>query len=184
MKKIKIRMEGEMVAFIAAQLTCDELNRATVHSYSYISELDDDGFIDNDTCRWMVFLKTLNSMTAEVDGEEIDIAKKKGKYIKSDSYFKETIGTNERFVFQPIVYDEDRYTYEIELQDDEEFDPKKVQLVKSDYEVNFLPYGIITEYIMYDGKKVNLIDYYEYEEEHKGCYLYTGPYDWPGGCQW
>lgn len=185
MKKIKIRMEGEMVAFIAAQLTCDELNRETVHSYSYISELDDDGFIDNDTCHWMVFLKTLDSLTAVTEnGEEMDITKKKGKYIKSDSYFKETIGTNERFVFQPVAEDEDRYLYEIELQDDEEFDPKKLQLVKSDYEVNFLPYGIITEYIMYDGKKVEMTNYYEYEEEYADCYLYTGPYDWPAGCQW
>ena len=31
--------------------------------------------------------------------------------------------------------------FEIELSDDEEFDQKKLQLVKSDYEVDFLPYG-------------------------------------------
>lgn len=185
MKKVSIRMKGSMVAFIAAQLTCDELNRATVHSYSYISELDDDGFIDNDTCHWMVFLKTLDNLTAvEENGEEMDITKNKGKYVKTNSFFKETLGTNERFVFQPVVEDEDTFVYTIELEDGEEFDPKKLQLVKSDYEVNFLPYGILAEYIMYDGKKIYTDSYYEYEDEYKGCYLYTGPYDWPAGHQW
>jgi hypothetical protein len=185
MKKVIIRMKGSMVAFIGAQLTCDELNRETVHSYSYISELDDDGFIDNDTCTWLVFLKTLDVLTySENKGEHIVITKNKGKYINTDSYFKETLGTNERFVFQPVTEDKDLFVYTIELEDDEEFDPKKLQLVNSAYEVNFLPYGIIVDYIMYDGKKIYTDSYYEYEEEHKACYLYTGPDDWPVGHQW
>lgn len=185
MKKVTIRMEGSMVAFIGAQLTCDELNRETVQSYSYISELDDDGFIDNDTCSWLVFLKTLDSLTAtDENGEVMDIAKKKGKYVKTTTFIKETLGTNERFVFQPVTENTDRYEYTIELADDEEFDPKKLQLVKSDYEVDFLPYGILAEYIMYDGKKICTDSYYEYEEEYKACYLYTGSYTWPAGHQW
>ena len=58
------------------------------------------------------------------------------------------------FIFQLFDDNEYEYNYEIELEDDEEFDPKKLQLVKSDYEVSFLPYGIIVDYIMYDGKKI------------------------------
>ncbi len=42
----------------------------------------------------------------------------------------------------------------ITLNDDEEFDAKKLQLVKTDYELGFLPYGILTDIIMYDGEVV------------------------------
>lgn len=184
MKKVVIRMEGNLIAFLAAQLTCDELTRDEVRGYSYISELDDDGYIDNDTLSWLAFLKTLDSLEIVVEGgENIDIAKKKGKYIKTGSFIKETIGNNERFVFQHAVDSTDVFRYEIELQDDEEFDPKKLQLVKSDYEVNFLPYGIIVDYIMYDGKKVYTCSDYEFEEEYEDCYLYEGFDNWYG-LQW
>jgi hypothetical protein len=62
--------------------------------------------------------------------------------------------------------------YDIELEDDEEFDPKKLQLVKSDYEVSFLPYGIITDYIIYDGKRIDYIDFFECDEKYPESFIY------------
>ena len=49
-------------------------------------------------------------------------------------------------------------TFCIELEDDEVFDPKQLQLVKSDYEVEFLPYGIVSNHIVYKGKEIVMYD--------------------------
>jgi hypothetical protein len=42
--------------------------------------------------------------------------------------------------------------FEIEIPNEEEFDPTKLQLINSDNEVEQIPFGIVTNQIMYDGE--------------------------------
>ena len=57
-----------------------------------------------------------------------------------------------------IVRDAVDYTYEVqyEIEVTGDFDPKKLQLIKSDYEFNGMPYFILAEDIMYDGVKYHI----------------------------
>ena len=60
--------------------------------------------------------------------------------------------------------------YTIELNDDEEFDSRKLQLVKSDYEFSFLPYGIVSEYLMYNGVEIGRDDDQEWYRIREECF--------------
>jgi hypothetical protein len=57
------------------------------------------------------------------------------------------------------------------MEDDEEFDPKKLQLIKSDYEVEFLPYGIVTDTIVYDGKEILMDNETEYKDKRDDAFI-------------
>ena len=50
--------------------------------------------------------------------------------------------------------------YCLEIEDDEEFDIKKVQLVYSYNEIESLKDFILAEKIMYDGKEIDVEDYH------------------------
>lgn len=96
------------------------------------------------------------------DDEETDVIKQKGKYIKTRNHFHELFAAEGEHPLPVVVHCRDYDVcrggvgdYYIELQDDEEFDIKKIQLVKSDYEIVDEPYFIIADYIMYDGKRVD-----------------------------
>lgn len=101
-----------------------------------------------------------------LNGEE-DITKKKGKYLKSkniliDKYFKPISGDSDTYFVRAINED---FDFEVKFHIDiepEEFDPKKLQLIKSDYEIDLLPYAIIMDVIMYDGKEIKVIQDIEY----------------------
>lgn len=65
------------------------------------------------------------------------------------------------------MLDEDEYYFEsVFLIDDDNFDPKKLQLIKSDYELDFLPYGIMIDSIMYDGKVVEVEELLDDDENY------------------
>ena len=86
--------------------------------------------------------------------DEIDITKQKGKYIKDKSWIKDhCLLTEEPPYYFRIMEDTFDFEYNFDL-DVEDFDPKKLQLIKSDYELEFLPYGIVTDAIMYDGEPI------------------------------
>ena len=106
------------------------------------------------------------------DDMENNVVKKKGKYIKVVDYFHTLFDDSGDHPLPVEVHlrsshGPDEFSYIIELEDNEEFDIKKVQIVKSDYEIECCPYFIISHYIMYDGKKVDLC------EEDLDC-LYDG----------
>ena len=117
------------------------------------------------------FYMTLGWFTVDalyVDGdEEENLIKKKGKYVKVGDYFH---GLFSEKGCHPLpvevhlreTHGSDRFSYTVELADDEEFDIKKVQLVKSDREIECCPYFILAEHILYNGKvvAVNEIDEY------------------------
>lgn len=95
----------------------------------------------------------LEGVALEVDGE--DITKKKGKYLKQKFVHScmtpDTSGTVEYLVLDKRFDFE--FTFDIPVEDDE-FNPKLIQLIKSDYEVEDLPYYIVTDKILYDGKEI------------------------------
>lgn len=105
----------------------------------------------------------LEGVALEVDGE--DITKKKGKYLKQKfvhSYMTpDTSGTVE-FLIVNKTFDFE-FTFDIPVEDDE-FNPKLIQLIKSDYEIEGIPYYIVTDKILYDGKEVDnnegLVDFW------------------------
>lgn len=101
--------------------------------------------------------KTVESITLN-DGEE-NLVKQKGKYIKTKEFFHSLFRSDGE---QPLpVHCEEQVLhdwevgYTIELKDDEEFDIKKLQLIKSDYEIQEYPYWIVADYVIYDGKRID-----------------------------
>lgn len=81
-----------------------------------------------------------------------DITRMKGKYALANNYFSDILGFKTPFYFHRSNTCEIIECYRIHLKDDEEFDPKKLQLIKTDRELSYIPSGIITSHIMYDGK--------------------------------
>lgn len=104
------------------------------------------------------------------DGEE-NVVKKKGKYVKTKEYFHELFKKNGDHPLPVEIhyrfYYKQELDYIIELEDDEEFDIKKVQLVKSEYECEHFPYFILCEKILYDGKDVYNDELTEYCPDEK-----------------
>lgn len=116
-----------------------------------------------------------NAMLLELEGvyvgkeeweEAEDITKKKGKYIKRTDIFKGDQGLTPPFYVRCINSGtEICNTFCIEIEDDEDFDPNQLQLVKSDYEVEFLPYGIVSDCIIYKGEKIYSNNEVEYRDK-------------------
>lgn len=165
MKTVTVRLEGNVEVFLLEHAN-GVVDAERISAYDYMTDLEEDGMVDGDMIE-LAFIKDIDSLTVN----EIEI-EKKGKYIKSKDYFKEHVGELP-YVVQHSDSTFADFEYVIELNDDEEFDPMKLQLVKSDYEVSFLPYGIVTDYIMYDNKLIlnqleKCFDIYA----ESGCFLY------------
>lgn len=119
-------------------------------------------------CAWSsvnyVYFYLLSDICVTANGE--DITKKKGKYVMVDDLVRSELATDDQpypieFRFVRTV----DYFGEIEL-DVEDFDPKKLQLRKSTYEFDKIPYAIDAMYIIYDGELMRLdtdemYDYYD-----------------------
>ena len=128
--------------------------------------------LEDDSVEIPVILEDLQVLYSEddhvydVDDDgAVDITKKKGKYILVNDYFSDC-DLKTPFYVKQIDY---RTIYEefwINLEDDEEFDPKKLQLIKSDYELEFLPFGILPFYLVYNGELIASDS--EYDVEDKG----------------
>lgn len=115
-----------------------------------------------------------------IDDDEENVIKKKGKYAKVRDYFHNLFKEEGDHPLpvdlhtRTYTYEDVEFIYEIELEDDEEFDIKKVQLIKSEYEIDPLPYFILAKKILYDGKEVFADESYsDYGIEGKGCSEYT-----------
>lgn len=160
MKKIIVTVIGEGPVYWMENLTDKK-------SYEYVpldmgfNELEEDGWLDENLIEIPLILEDVQVLVSsdqeepvwdECDEGAIDITKKKGKYILTKNYFSEVIGVNSPFYYQQIKYCRIMETFTICLEDNEEFDPKKFQLIKSDYELSFLPYAIVSQLAMYNGK--------------------------------
>ncbi|MCH5234912.1 MAG: hypothetical protein J1E16_06430 [Muribaculaceae bacterium] len=103
----------------------------------------------------------------EVFADSEDITKKKGKYIKSSPFanaMKDMGVSPYSILCQMSSKDNIEIETEFEIPvSKEEFDPKKLQLIKSDYEFLEIPYCIMTDRIIYNEKEYftisDLIDY-------------------------
>ena len=161
MKNIYVTLLGEGRVYQFENLTDKDSYNSVPIDCMGLYELEEEGWLDGNlyelpfiSTNLRVLLSTGNEVVWDVDDDgTVDITKQKGKYIKSTTYFKE-LGFESPFYVNDGGDTEICEVFRIELEDNEEFDPKKLQLVKSDYELNFLPYGIVVDYIMYDGKKI------------------------------
>lgn len=91
-----------------------------------------------------------------------DITKKKGKYIKGKFIHQDI--DNHIPTVECCHCSSEYFGIETEFEiPDDDFDPKQVQLLKSDYEFDEIPYAILTNRIMYKGKEYtttsDIIDY-------------------------
>jgi hypothetical protein len=123
-------------------------------------ELEEEEILDYNLNEPAIILEDVEVLYTEnedpvesVDDEgAVDVTSKKGKYIFVDNYFSDFLSLKCPIWAQQINMGEIISTFHIEMEHDEEFDPKKLQLIKSDYEVKFLPYGVVSSLIVYDGK--------------------------------
>lgn len=131
------------------------------------NSLEDEGWLDGDLYE-IAFILDLEGVYVgnEEYSEDVDITKEKGKYIKRTDILKNDCKLTPPFYVRCINGETEIVnTICIELEDDEEFDPKQLQLVKSDYEVEFLPYGIVSDCILYKGKKIVVDNESEYRDK-------------------
>ena len=144
MKQVKITIEG------------------TIQICEYASTRDE--FYDT-------FYMTLGWHTVDAlyvnDDEDNNLVKRKGKYVKVGDYFHDLF-SEEGCHPLPVevhlreTHGGDRFSYIVQLEDDEDFDIKKVQLVKSEREIECCPYFILAHHILYDGKEVIVNEEDEY----------------------
>ena len=163
MKSVKITIEGTiLMCEYASQKNYDETKDVDFVSTYYM------------TLGW----DKIDAMYID-DNKEENLVKEKGKYVKTRNYFHELFADDGDHPL-PVdlhlrsTYGGDTFSYIIDLEDDEEFDIKKVQLVKSDYEINPCPFFILVEKIMYDGKEISINpdevdDYHSYGIDGRDC---------------
>jgi len=144
MKTVKISIEAEVLVVEYCSLKFMQ------------NEEDFDGF--NDSYYSCYGFETIQGLYVD-DGDD-NLIKAKGKYFKTREYFHDLFAADGehplpvRFLYKNRG--EYRIDYEVSLEDDEEFDISKVQLVKSEREMpSVMPYFIIADYILYNGKKVD-----------------------------
>lgn len=151
MKQVKITIEGTMLMCEYASFAGVLMNEEYDFDSTYYS-----------TNGW----EKLEALYVNDDRSE-NLIKKKGKYIKAYDYFHDLFSEEGDHPLPVEVHLSDSpdgggeiigLDYIIELEDDEEFDIKKVQLIKSDYEIECCPYFILAEKIKYNGKDVGLTE--------------------------
>lgn len=172
MKTIVIKVSGEGDVYWMENITPKfKNNLKSIDVNSHFFTLEEEGVLDENLYEIPFILSDLE-VTWSYEGEDYEHPIiKKGKYIKTkeylSSYFKSP------FMVQCINGGIIEHYYEIELSDKEEFDPMKLQLVKSDYEVDFIPYGIVVDHIFYDGKKIECMEHDGYKEKCGRTWIYT-----------
>ena len=149
MKEVKIRINGDLV--IVDYCSVKVINQSMVD--------EDCGEDTAFSCNYYACGAWDKVEAVYVDdNEDENLVKKKGKYVKTRDYFHDLFDKEGEHPLPVKIhyryYYQQELEYIIELQDDEEFDIKKVQLIKSDYEVALFPYFILCDKILYDGKEI------------------------------
>lgn len=163
MKEVKITITGDVLGF-------DYCSQSLYN--------DEDDFFSRYYCTYG--WEKITGLYVDLPNETYDfenyenLVKKKGKYVKTVEYFHDLFKEDGEHPL-PVdvhtrVFYEQSADYIIKLEDDEEFDIKKLQLIKSDYEIEICPYFILAEKILYDGKEVMSWDFDDYDVESK---MYT-----------
>lgn len=154
---VTLRGRGEVYWMENFANTPDDWNNIDLDDFW---TLEDKGWLDGDLHEIAFILDLEGVYVGEEEwSEDEDITKEKGKYIKRIDILKKDCNLTPPFYVRCINGEtEIDNTFCIELEDDEVFDPKQLQLVKSDYEVEFLPYGIVSNHIVYKGKEIVMYD--------------------------
>ena len=161
MKTIFVTLKGKGPVFWMENLN-DDVTPYDVDLSMSLSELEDDGILDGDMYELPFALEDIQVLYTEGevpvsnvdDNGAIDITKEKGKYLLVNDLFSNHYQFNAPFYVEQFNYCGLQEHFVIELEDDEEFDPKKLQLIKSDYELEFLPFAISMGVVLYNGKLI------------------------------
>lgn len=104
-----------------------------------------------------------------VNDNEENLVKQKGKYCIKEDALHEIIEDGHPLPVECHTrqYYDQELVYEIEHEG--EFDIKKLQLVKSTYEFDEIPFWIVADYILYDGERFDNDEITDYDVESK-CY--------------
>ena len=149
MKTVKITIFGDILA---------------VDYCSQIYEFEEDY---NLICAW----ERIDALT--VNDSEENLVKAKGKYITTRTYLHELFSHIEPSHPFPLTvhtrtYYNQRVEYTIQLQNDEEFDIKKLQLMKTlEFDTQDFGFFIFADFIMYDGNQIDTYDTEDYCPEEK-----------------
>lgn len=172
-KEVIVRLTGHTEVFLIEHTVNGiELDAERFESYDYMRDLEDDGLVDEDM-REIAFLKEIDELSYSTDGETWTPITKKGKYVKSENYLAAVCHVEPPYAVQHSDSVWADFEYHIELDEDEEFDPMKLQLDKCNYEAAWLPYGIITQYVWYDNRMItNKLEKCFDEFAESGCFLY------------
>ena len=127
--KTKVELTGE-----GLQLRCDSLDEDFPYEFPLI--LSD------------------VKLVRHIEGNELeDITKQKGKYVKG-KFIREEIKDELGDEMLIDTLDYSQHVFEFEIEHEGEFNPKLIQLLKSDYEFQEIPYAILANKILYDGKEI------------------------------
>lgn len=150
MKQVKIRIKGDLVI---VNYCSKKMMQELIDGEEYTDEYDVFSCNYYVTGAW----DKVEALYVD-DDEDNNLIIQKGKYVKTKEYFHDLFSEDGDHPLPVEVHFRYYYSQELEyvikLEDDEEFDLKKVQLIKSDYEVQLFPYFILCSKILYDGKEV------------------------------
>lgn len=120
------------------------------------SQLEEDGWLDGFLNERAFILEMVGLYAGPTEwSKDVDILFKKGKMIMKNDIFKNECGLKTPFYALPYSCGVTiKNTYRIELEDDEEFDSRQLQLVKTDNEVEFVSKAIMGDYIVYKGVEI------------------------------
>jgi hypothetical protein len=95
-----------------------------------------------------------------------NVIKKKGKYFITSELWHTLLSPDGDHPL-PVelhmrTFAKTSFNYSIEIPDDQDFDIKKLQLIKSNYELEVFPYFIDAHSIVYDGKEFTTKDDEDY----------------------
>ena len=193
MKTVIVKLCGQcdvvLLKYAGEEEIPADLTYADVEQYDYIDELEELGFREEtDGAFYMLEYDRLTweDVTNCDDGEYYSRGEgvmypneqpitQLGNQIVTWSHIKDDIYRgDDRFAFQLAdnVYGE--FVFEIQLADNEDFDPKKLQLIWAAHEIRVVEYGYVANRIMYNGKvSCHVNDYPEFDSyQYSGCYLY------------
>lgn len=117
-------------------------------------------FDDTEEYDFVFILESLQVLQ-KVNDEWVDITEQKGKYIKS-KFIREEI--KNYLPYELMLQHSGNgwdIDFEFDIEHEGEFNPKLLQLIKSDHEFDTLPEGINAYSVMYDGEEFSANDYLE-----------------------
>lgn len=183
MKTIRIKLCGNFDVVLCKDASDVELTAEEIEKYEFIEELEEAGLTEETD--GFFYMSEYDSLTwADVtDGDDEECSNETpitetGESIFVWDYLKDS-QLHTPFVFQHADSTYGEFEFFIELKDEEEFDPKKLQLIWAGLEVHVVNASYVADCIVYDGKKIIIGgDYPEFDNfAVSSCCLYNDEYE-------